>query len=200
MIRNIVYIDEEKCDGCGLCVPACDEGAIQIIDGKAKLVSEVYCDGLGACLGECPNDAITIEEREAEEFNEKAVEHHLAHLEGRAYEEAPAHLALGDIAVAPKLSATEGAGKILNYMAMGLPTVAFDTPVSREYMGRLGVYAGQTGDPAALADAIASLLDDSQRRTELGHKLRARVARHFSWERAGRHLLAVYRTVLAQKT
>ena len=115
------------------------------------------------------------------------------------YEEAPAHLALGDVAVAPKLSATEGAGKILNYMAMGLPTVAFDTPVSREYMGRLGVYAGQTGDPAALADAIASLLDDSQRRTELGHKLRARVARHFSWERAGRHLLAVYRTVLAQK-
>jgi glycosyltransferase involved in cell wall biosynthesis len=102
--------------------------------------------------------------------------------------------------VAPKLSATEGAGKILNYMAMALPTVAFDTPVGREYLGTLGVYAGRTGDPAALADAVASLLNDPRRRTELGWKLRARAARHFSWERAGRHLLAIYRTVLTSKT
>jgi glycosyltransferase involved in cell wall biosynthesis len=116
------------------------------------------------------------------------------------YEQAPAHLALGDVAVAPKLSATEGAGKILNYMAMALPTVAFDTPVGREYLGTLGVYAGRTGDPAALADAVASLLNDPRRRTELGWKLRARAARHFSWERAGRHLLAIYRTVLTSKT
>ncbi|MBE9506990.1 MAG: glycosyltransferase family 4 protein [Chloroflexi bacterium] len=116
------------------------------------------------------------------------------------YEDAPAHLALGDVAVAPKLSATEGCGKILNYMAMGLPTVAFDTPVTREYLGTKGVYAGQTGDPAALADAIASLLDDPQRRIELGQKLRARAARHFSWDRAGRHLLNIYRTVLTRKT
>jgi len=116
------------------------------------------------------------------------------------YEETPAHLALGDIAVAPKLSATEGCGKILNYMAMALPTVAFDTPVSREYMGTLGVYAGRAGDPVALADAIASLLNSPQRRAELGWRLRARAARHFSWERAGRHLLTIYRTALAPKT
>ena len=71
--RKIVRIDEDKCNGCGVGVPACVEGALQIIDGKARLISETYCDGLGACLGECPQDAITIEERAAEEFNEEAV-------------------------------------------------------------------------------------------------------------------------------
>ena len=75
--RKIVKIDEEKCDGCGLCIPNCVEGALQIVDGKARLMSEKFCDGLGACLGHCPQDAITVIERAAEEFDEKAVEAYL---------------------------------------------------------------------------------------------------------------------------
>jgi len=87
VLRKIIRIDEEKCDGCGLCVPACPEGALEIVDGKARLVSEVYCDGLGACLGECPRGAITVEEREAEAFDEAAVSELLAEKTGKKKEE-----------------------------------------------------------------------------------------------------------------
>ncbi len=77
VMRDIIVIDEEKCDGCGNCVLACAEGAIQIVNGKAELVSETYCDGLGACIGECPQGALTIEKRESEDFDEEAVAAHL---------------------------------------------------------------------------------------------------------------------------
>ena len=82
MKRTIIKIDEEKCTGCGLCILSCAESALQIIDGKAKVVSEKFCDGLGACIGKCPVGALTVEEREAEEFDEKAARTHvkIAHL------------------------------------------------------------------------------------------------------------------------
>jgi Pyruvate/2-oxoacid:ferredoxin oxidoreductase delta subunit len=73
MKRQIIEIDEEKCTGCGLCVPGCPEGALQIIDGKARLISDLFCDGLGACLGECPEGAIQTIEREAEPYSEELV-------------------------------------------------------------------------------------------------------------------------------
>ena len=73
MLRDIIRIDEEKCNGCGLCVPNCHEGALQVIDGKVRLVSELMCDGLGACIGHCPEGAITIEKREADPYDEIAV-------------------------------------------------------------------------------------------------------------------------------
>jgi NAD-dependent dihydropyrimidine dehydrogenase PreA subunit len=89
VMRKIIEIDDEKCDGCGLCVPACAEGSLEVVDGKVRVVSDNLCDGLGACLGECPNDALKIVEREAEEFDEEAVEKYLAEKETNNKEKLP---------------------------------------------------------------------------------------------------------------
>ncbi len=107
------------------------------------------------------------------------------------YEEAPRMLALGNVAVAPKTSATEGSGKVLNYMAMGLPTVAFDTPVHREYLGELGIYA-ERGRADALAEALGWILDREAHGRRLGAQLRGRAQALYSWDHAGRRIEEVY--------
>jgi glycosyltransferase involved in cell wall biosynthesis len=119
-------------------------------------------------------------------------------LTGRVpYDEAPRYLALGEVAVNSKISETEGSGKLLNYMAMGLPTAAFDTPVNREYLRDLGVYA-PAGDVPALAQAIASLMEGRDRGEDLGQRLRARAVECYSWKWAGGRLMDVYDNVIGQ--
>ena len=113
------------------------------------------------------------------------------------YQHARDFLAAGDIAVAPKLSATEGSGKILNYMAMGLPTVAFDTPVSREYLGDLGIYA-KPADPLSLAQALNEGLSDEEH-SSTGKDLRQLAKERYSWDRAADRILQTYRTVCQRR-
>ena len=90
VMRKIIKIDEELCDGCGQCVPSCAEGALEIVDGKARIVADVFCDGLGACLGECPTGALEVIEREAEDFDEAAVEERLSEMAKQQERQAPA--------------------------------------------------------------------------------------------------------------
>lgn len=133
-------------------------------------------------------------------YHRKAVERGLADhvtFTGRVnYEDAPRFLRMGDVAVAPKISATEGCGKLLNYMACALPTVAFDTPVSREYLGEHGIYAA-TGDASALAAAILQLVVAPEHGRALGHRLRARATERFSWQDFGLRLLGIYDALAA---
>jgi glycosyltransferase involved in cell wall biosynthesis len=107
------------------------------------------------------------------------------------YPDAPRYLAVGDVAVAPKLSATEGAGKIGNYMAMALPVVAFNTPISHEYLGDLGIYA-ESGSSRSLAERLCSILDDPDRAREIGHKLRAKAITDLSWDETIEQIEGVY--------
>ncbi len=114
------------------------------------------------------------------------------------YKDAHAYLALGDVAVAPKMSATEGAGKITNYLAMGLPVVAFDTPVSHEILGDVGMYA-RMGDSVDLAQQIVGLLGDEQRATKLAQRGRAKAVREHSWELGGQQIAAIYERAFARR-
>jgi glycosyltransferase involved in cell wall biosynthesis len=115
------------------------------------------------------------------------------------YQDAPRYLSLGDVAVSPKFSATEGSGKVLNYMALGQPVVAYDTPVHREYLADAGVYV-PPGDVSALASAIRELLADAGQRQQRGEALRQRAASYYSWDVAGNRIDALYRRLLQQQS
>ena len=112
------------------------------------------------------------------------------------YRDAPLYLSLGDIAVAPKISSTEGSGKVLNYMAMAQPVVAYDSPVHREYLADLGVYA-PSGDTNAFAQAVQMLLHDSEKRENLGSCLRERAIAKYSWSHAGHQIINIYENLTA---
>jgi len=167
--RKIVQIDEERCNGCGLCVSSCAEGAIQLIDGKARLVKDDYCDGLGACLGDCPQGAITIIERDAAAFDEHAVEEHLERL-GRkpAAAPAPAHHAHGggcpgsmmrQFAAKPAAAPLEGAPSALQQWPVQLHLVSPTAPYFRD------------ADLLLAADCAAFACGDFHARFLSGHAL-----------------------------
>jgi len=126
--RRIIEINEERCDGCGQCVVACAEGAIEIIDGKAKLVSDVYCDGLGACLGECPQGALRIIEREANEFDPAAVEQYLEEKKKAREAQQPAP-ACGCPSSMIRVMAPKSAGSDLSSESQRIPSALTHWPV-----------------------------------------------------------------------
>ena len=116
VLRNIIHIDEEKCDGCGQCVIDCAEGALRIVDGKAKLVKEIYCDGLGACIGACPTGALTIIQKEAPPFDQEATERYL-HEIGNKREVTLECPGSRSVEFSPKGGAVQGRGETMSELS-----------------------------------------------------------------------------------
>jgi ferredoxin len=164
--RTIVRIDESKCTGCGQCVTGCHEGALQMVEGKARIVSETYCDGLGACIGDCPEGAITIEEREAPDFDPVAVEEHFRKNHHHAeHSPAPAHVCPGSAvrvirektAAEPSDSGGESEPGALTHWPVQLTLV----PAHAPYL--------KGADVLLVADCVPFAMGDFHRRLLRGH-------------------------------
>jgi len=173
MKRKIIDIDEEKCTGCGLCIPDCPEGALQIIDGKARLVSDLFCDGLGACIGTCPEGAICVVEREAGPYDERAVmakivpqgeavirahlEHLLGHGEEGLYREAIDYLTANGVPV-PQHDTTGGGAARPGSATVSLPR---EETAKRERAARIESALRQWPVQLTLVNPAASYFDDA---------------------------------------
>jgi len=165
--RQIIKIDEEKCDGCGLCVLECAEGAIEIIDGKARLVSDRYCDGLGACIDHCPQDALIIEERDADEFDEEAVSVHLREIGRESIEVAhhhavacPSAQALSFDRQASKAVQTAGENAIVKSELSNWPVQLFLVPPHAPYFENADLVIAADCVPFAYANFHQDFLKD----------------------------------------
>jgi len=163
-LRNIIKIDEDKCNGCGRCAIACAEGAIKIVDGKAKLISEIYCDGLGACIGHCPEDAITIEQREAADFDEEATKKHLAELKEP---EKQASFACPGITIKELKPRTAG---IETIPANGAPSQLGQWPVQLKLVSPHASYLANA-DLLLVADCVPFAMGDFHRMFLKDHSL-----------------------------
>ncbi len=140
--REIINIDEEKCTGCGECIPACPEGALQVIDGKARLISDLFCDGLGACIGECPEDAITVEKREAEPYDEEKVMENI--------------IEQGENTIKAHLEHLQEHGEedLLQEALEVLEAEGIENPLTKESADEMENEAGHSGCPGAQAQSF----------------------------------------------
>jgi len=160
-VRNIVKIDPARCNGCGQCVTACAEGAIEIRDGKARLVSEIYCDGLGACLGRCPQGAISVEQRQAATFDEQATHEHLTR-QARAAHRPPS--------VCPGLMAHTFAPKAGTVQPAEVPSQLSHWPVQLRLVSPSAPYF-QDADLLLVADCVPFAMADFHGRFLRGHSV-----------------------------
>lgn len=154
MKRKIIRIDEEKCNGCAECIPECKEGALQIIDGKCRLVSDLFCDGLGACIGTCPEGAITIEEREAEPYNEIKV---IKSLLEKPHSVLKAHL---------EHLKSHGADEFYNTAVDYLKELGIDNPITKNDTPKPPIMAGHSCPGSLMQMFDEKTLEDDQEATE----------------------------------